>query len=61
MKKRRQEPKKVATLSPYEDKCWVFAFCFYLDEGKTDPQADELAWRDMQLEFPRLGKYHGCK
>lgn len=49
-----------ARLSSYEDKCWVFAFCYYVDEGYTDLQADRLAWRDMCLEFPRLRTYDGC-
>jgi len=53
--------RKLARLSPYEDKCWVFALCYWLDRGKTDDEASRLAWRDVQLEFPRLQKYEGCK
>jgi hypothetical protein len=53
--------RRLATLTAYEDHCWVFAFCFYLDDGKADLAADRLAWRDMCLEFPRLRKYDGCK
>lgn len=53
--------KRLATLSPYEDKCWVFAFNYFRDRGKTERQADKLAWRDLQLEFPRLRDYDGCK
>lgn len=53
--------KKLAALNPYEDKCWVFAYCYYLDRGKTERQADELAWRDLQGEFPRLRFYKGCE
>jgi hypothetical protein len=60
MPKRRRVPRKLATLTPYEDKCWVFAFCFYLDEGRSDAQADRLAWGELQLEFPRLRRYQGC-
>lgn len=55
----RKPAEGIATLSPYEDKCWVFAFNYYLDRGKTEPQADKLAWRDLQLEFPRLRGYEG--
>ena len=57
---RKDERRPRARLSVYEDKCWVFAFCYYLDEGKTDLQADKLAWRDMLLDFPRLRRYDGC-
>jgi hypothetical protein len=53
--------RKLARMSPYEDKCWVFALCYWLDRGKTDEEAGRLAWRDIQLEFPRLQKYEGCK
>ena len=52
--------RKSAKLTPHEDRCWVFAFCFYLDAGHGDPAADRLAWRDMCLEFPRLRNYDGC-
>jgi len=52
--------RKRAKLTPHEDHCWVFAFCFYLGEGCSDLKADRLAWRDMCLEFPRLRNYDGC-
>jgi hypothetical protein len=60
MAARRNSKKRRARLSAYEDKQWVFYFCYYLDENKTDLQADQLAWRDMLLQFPRLRKYQGC-
>jgi hypothetical protein len=53
--------RKLALMSSHENKCWVFAFCYWLDLRKTDQEADRLAWRDVQLEFPRLRKYYGCK
>jgi hypothetical protein len=52
--------RRLARLTAFEDHCWTFAFCFYLDEGKSDLAADRLAWRDMCLEFPRLLRYDGC-
>ena len=58
---KRPRTKNLATLSPYEDKSWVFAFNYYLDRGKSQRDADKLAWRDMQLEFPRLRECDGCK
>lgn len=53
--------KRIAKLNPKENHSWEFAFCFYKDDGKTDLQADKLAWRDMQLEFPRLKSFEGCR
>lgn len=52
--------KRIAILTPEENHAWEFAFCFYREECQTDLQADELAWRDMILEFPRLKKFDCC-
>lgn len=57
----RRTERRRAILTPQEDHCWAFAFCFYLDEGKSDAEADRLAWRDMLSEFPRLRFYEGCE
>ncbi|MGH9582104.1 MAG: hypothetical protein ACRD4O_04115 [Bryobacteraceae bacterium] len=43
-------------LTPAQEKAWEFAFRMYIGEGKTDAQADRLAWRDLTLEFPELKK-----
>ena len=51
---------KRAKLTPHEDRCWEFAFCYYVDEGRSDLEADRLAWRDMCEEFPRLRNYGEC-
>ena len=51
--------RKLATLSPYEDQCWIFAFCFYSNEGATDLEADRLAWEDLRREFQRLQRFDG--
>jgi len=61
VRKRGRKKKLLATLNPYEDKCWVFAFCYYLDRGKTKKRADELAWEDLQEQFQRLRKFDGCR
>jgi hypothetical protein len=53
--------KRLAEFTPEENHAWEFAFCFYLENGKTDLQADKLAWLDIVLEFPRLAKFDGCK
>jgi len=48
-------------LTPKENKAWEFAFCFHSEDGKSDSQADKLAWRDLCLDFPRLKKFDGCR
>jgi hypothetical protein len=58
MPKKREQ---LATLTPLEDKCWTFAFLYYLDLGFSDLGADRKAWRDVQMDFPRLRNYDGCK
>lgn len=57
---RHLKKKRLAILTPQEDKRWVFAFCFYIEGGYNDLQADHFAWRDLGLEFPRLKRYPGC-
>ncbi len=61
MARKRRGPKNLARLNPFEDKCWVFAFNYYLDRGKSEREADRLAWEDLQVQFPRLRKYDGCE
>lgn len=56
----RTKPKRIAKLTPAENHAWVFAFCFYANDGKSDLEADRFAWRDIRLEFPRLRRYDGC-
>lgn len=51
---------KLATLTPAEDKAWVKAFCFYLQDHSVT-EADRLTWRDLVKEFPRLRQYDGAK
>ena len=61
MAKSRSYRKRRTTLTALEDSWWVSCFCFYLDEGKTDAEADRLTWREMLSQFPRLRFYDGCK
>jgi hypothetical protein len=56
----KRNQRRRARLTSFEDRCWVFAFCYYVDDGFTDLQADKLTWRDMCEEFPRLKNYDGC-
>ncbi|HTV43126.1 MAG TPA: hypothetical protein VMF08_21355 [Candidatus Sulfotelmatobacter sp.] len=53
--------KKTAELTAEENHAWEFAFCFYLNGGKSEFKADKLAWRDLRLEFPRLKRFAGCR
>jgi hypothetical protein len=50
-----------AKLTPEEDRAWEEAFLLYLDEGKTDAQADRAAWKDVQQQFPRLREFSGAE
>ena len=52
---------RLATLTPEEDKAWVFAFTFYLDQGMTDEETDRKAWADLQEAFPRLKAFDGVE
>lgn len=59
MKKR-----KLAKLTAEECKAWDFAYAMYADPistPKQDKHAAEMAWADMQQDFPRLRKYDGAK
>lgn len=56
----RSNPKRKARLTPQQDRVWEKAFAFYVDEGKSDAQADRLAWRDLVAEFPELKKHSGA-
>ena len=51
----------IAKLTPKEDRAWEKVFGFYVDEGHPDDEAAELAWKDLQEEFPRLAAFEGCK
>jgi hypothetical protein len=58
--KMARKRKKLARLTPKEDRSWVIAFCYYVDDGCSDLKADASAWRDICEEFPRLREYDGC-
>jgi hypothetical protein len=51
--------KNLAVLTAEENHAWTYAMEFYLEEGYDDGEADELAWNDIKLEFPRLKAYDG--
>jgi hypothetical protein len=52
--------KKLATLTPQEEKAWESAFRFHATRGGQD-RAGLRAWMDLRREFPRLRKFDGCR
>lgn len=48
------EEQKLITLTPEQDKAWVFAFNYHLEDGHTDDEADALAYDDIVAEWPEL-------
>ena len=62
MADKRMSRRRIAKLTPFEGKCWVFAFFYHKDRGKKgELEADRRTWRDMCKEFPRLLNYDGCR
>ena len=57
----RTVKRKLATLTPLEDKRWEQLFSHNVNSGMNDRAADEEAWQGLCEEFPRLRKYDGCK
>jgi hypothetical protein len=53
--------RKLAVLTPEEEKAWEFAFAFYVEDGLKDDEAGFSAWQDLQKEFPRLREFDGCE
>lgn len=51
---------KSTTLTPDENRAWEFAFAHYVESGMDGIAADAAAWRDIQLQFPRLAAFDGC-
>lgn len=53
---------KIAKLTAVENKAWNKAFGFYIESmSYSNAEADRQAWKDLQIEFPRLKKYDDCK
>lgn len=53
--------KRLATLLPEENKAWETAFVYWKQKGYSDARADARAWIDVQMDFPRLKKFDGCR
>ena len=57
----KKTKKRITKLTAAEDKAWVKYFTYWLDAGKTELQADWLAWVNVRSEFKRLRAYDGCR
>lgn len=54
--------KRLAKLTPEENKAWEAAFTYYLvDRCETDDNTDRLAWDDLVIQFPRLREFDGAE
>jgi hypothetical protein len=56
-----RKKRNLAVLTVAEEKAWEHAFAMFVGAGLSDSKADRLAWRDLQIEFPRLRAFDGCK
>src|SRR5579872_7475640 len=57
----KRHKRKLATLTPAENRDWEWFFSWYLNNGFTEINADRKAWKDMQALYPRLRKFRGCR
>ena len=53
--------KKLAQLTVEEDRAKEKAMDFYRYTGKSEVEAERLAWADIQKQFPRLKDYDGAE
>lgn len=62
-KSKSTNKRRLARLTVEEDAAWDVAFEYYgnnSDEELTDEEIAELAWKDIQEQFPRLKDYDGA-
>jgi hypothetical protein len=50
-----------AMLTPEEDSAWNHAWEYYVNQGYDDNTAGQMAWKDIQQQFPRLREYQGAR
>lgn len=55
------QPKRLAMLTPEEDKVWTDSKAYWEEEGFSPLKADKFAWRDLQQVFPRLQEFDGAE
>jgi hypothetical protein len=55
----KKRPRRLATLTPEQDKIWQSLFAIAANDGATDEQADRSAWEGLVEQFPELAQYDG--
>lgn len=60
--KSRTASKRLARLTPEEDRVWTVYFNWFTENRKDNrpSRADKYAWDMLLIEFPRLRKYDGA-
>jgi len=53
--------KRLAVLTAEENRDWEDYFCWYLNNGWPETEADENSWKDLQAKHDGLKHYDGCK
>lgn len=56
-----QETKRLAVLTPEQEKRWTQLFDTAVMNGESDESADESAWQGLVEEWPELAQFDGCK
>ena len=59
--KQKKQRRKLATLNPKENRDWEYFFSWYMNNGFSEAEADQNAWKDLRQKYPHLRKYQGCK
>lgn len=52
----KKKKPKICKLNAKQDRVWVKAFEFHMNDGKSSAKADKLAFKDLVKEFPSLKK-----
>jgi hypothetical protein len=52
--------RKLAKLTPEEDKVWVTLFAIAINGGASSRDADREAWEGLCEQFPELKEYDGA-
>lgn len=56
-----RDAKKLATFTEAEDRFWVETLNAAIESGKSDSEADQIAWRKTVARFPRLREFEGAR
>lgn len=53
--------KRLAILTPEEDRVWTDSNAYWEEEGFSRAKADRFAWKELQDVFPRLKEFDGAE